>query len=290
MFKDYNAKDSCYLDRWLQIAFAPGIEELTLKQLGYIEVISCGTLKVIESNAPNISSFYFIGDHRTSLSLGEMLQMKSLHLCFSGAVCYARVTLPSTMPNLETATIYSSSEMADTPMLHSRYLHLKNLSIALSAATFPATYDYFSLVSFLDACPSLKTLVLNISRITADMEHVSIFTDPSDLRQMQDQHHDKIKSVKILGFNSAKSLVELTCHIVENIMSLECLTLETNQSSLMCFVPEHKSKRCSPLPKGVLREAHQALLGIRTYIEPKVPSKVKLHIVETCSRCYAVEL
>ena len=64
------------------------------------------------------------------------------------------------------------------------------------------------------------------------MEHVSIFTDPSDLRKGQ-QHH-KMKRVKILGFTSAKSLVELTCHFLESITSLEYLTLESYQSRSRC--------------------------------------------------------
>jgi hypothetical protein len=50
--------------------------------------------------------------------------------------------------------------MVDTPMLHSKYLHLRNLSIALNAV---ASYDFFSLVSFFDACPSLENFVLDVS-------------------------------------------------------------------------------------------------------------------------------
>jgi hypothetical protein len=47
-------------------------------------------------------------------------------------------------------------QIADTPMLHSKYVHLKNLSIALIAVTFPPTYDYFSLAS-------LETFLLDVS-------------------------------------------------------------------------------------------------------------------------------
>ena len=67
------------------------------------------------------------------------------------------------------------------------------------------------------------------------MEHVSIFTDPSDLRKGQ-QHH-KMKRVKILGFTSANSLVELTCHFLESITSLEHLTLAgvlSESSKVLC--------------------------------------------------------
>ena len=120
------------------------------------------------------------------------------------------------------------------------------------------------------------------------MEHVSVFTDPSDLRKMQGHQHHKMKRVKVLGFTSAKSLVEFTCHFVESITSLEHLTLESYQSCARCSVPAHKSRKCSPLPVDVLREAQRGLLAIRTYIEPKVPSMVKLHVVEPCRRCHAV--
>lgn len=260
----------------------------TLQRLRYLEVLGCWKLKIIESKAPNVSSFCYEGD-RIQLSLGETLQMKELSLSFSGAVHCVCAELPSSMPNLKIATIYSRSEI-NTPLLHSKYLHLKNLNIILSAATFPPAYDYFSLVSFFDGCPCLETLVLFVSQLK--MEHVSIFADPSDLRKMQGQQHHKMKTVEIIGFTSAKSLVELTCHIVESVTSLECLTLRTHQSSSRCSesANANKSNKCSPLPVHVLMEAQRALLAIRTYIEPKVPSMVKLSVVETCRRCHAVEL
>ncbi|CAL4972687.1 unnamed protein product [Urochloa decumbens] len=283
--------NSLALER-LEIRYCDGLVCLKvpfmLQQLRYLEVFGCAGLRMIDSKAPNISRFSYEGGRTVQLSLGETLQMKKLYIYFHGAVHYARVELPSSMPNLKTATIYSSCEMINTPMLRSKYLHLKKLSIVLSATTFPAAYDYFSLVSFFDACPSLETLVLNVSQWK--MEHASIFTNPLDLRTMQGQQHHKMKRVKILGFTSAKSLVELTCHIVESITSLEHLTLEAIQSSFRCSVPAHKRRKCSPLPTDVLMEAQRAVLAIRTYIEPKVPSMVKLRVVEPCRRCHAVEL
>ena len=122
------------------------------------------------------------------------------------------------------------------------------------------------------------------------MEHFSILEDPSDLRQMREQHHHKLKSVKILGFTSSKSLIELTCHVAENITSLERLTLEAHQSSFRCYLPDHNCSKCSPLPIDVLMEAQRALFAISAYVEPRVPSTVKLDIVEPCRRCHASEL
>ncbi|CAL4917517.1 unnamed protein product [Urochloa decumbens] len=258
-----------------------------LQRLRYLEVVGCYRLQVLDSKAPNISSFCYEGDHTVQLSLGETLQMKNIHMIFSGAVHYARVELPSSMPNLKIAAIRSNKEITNTPMLHSKFLHLKKLSIALTAGTFSPAYDYFSLVSFLDACPSLETLILDVSQ--TEMKHVSIFTESSDLRKVEGQQHHKMKRVNILGFTSARSLIELTCHFVESITSLERLTLQAQQSSFRCSVPIHKASKCSPLPIDILMEAQRALLAIRKYIEPKVPSMVKLRVVEPCRRCHAVE-
>jgi len=54
-------------------------------------------------------------------------------------------------------------QIANTPMLHSKYVHLKNLSNDLATVALPPTYDYFSLASFFDACPSLETFLLDVS-------------------------------------------------------------------------------------------------------------------------------
>ncbi|XP_062181963.1 uncharacterized protein LOC133886238 isoform X3 [Phragmites australis] len=258
-----------------------------LQRLSYLMVYSCAKLKLIDNEAPNLSSFLFGGDNTVQLSLGETLQMKNLNMGCSGSVFYARAKLPSTMPNLEALTIYSRKERAHTPMLHSKFIHLRHLSIALNGSPFSPAYDYLSLASFFDAAPSLETFDLDVFQ--RRMEHVSIFADPADLRQMRELHHHNLKSVKITGFCSAKSLVELTCHIVESITSLECLTLEAPQSILRCCAPYNKSGKCSPMARDILMEAHRAVLAIRTYIEPKVPSTVKLHVLEPCS-CHAVEL
>ena len=198
---DYSSKDSCFLNRWLQKAVTPGIEELTLilvpfsakynfpcslllngrgdsirylhltrcsfrptvtlglrgltrlhlclvritgdvlgcllshsfaleqlelrncdrivclkvprllQRLNYLEVRGCAKLKVIDNEAPNVSSFTFGGDSTVQLSLGETLQMKSLTMDRYGSVFYARAELPSSMPNLEALTIHSMSEV-----------------------------------------------------------------------------------------------------------------------------------------------------------------------------------
>lgn len=255
-----------------------------LQRLSLLRVFDCTRLRVLENNAPNLCSFHH-GGNKVQLPLGELSQVKNLYMHSSSVLYYALAELPSSVPNLETLTIDTLSEVVNTPMVPSKFLHLKYLRIGLGGLYTNPAYDYFSLVSFLDASPSLETLILDVFH--GLMEHESIFGDSSHLRQMPEHRHDNLRSVKITGFFSAKSLVELTCHILENT-SLESLTLDTTHGVFTCSTS--RCGKCYPLAKGMLMEAHRALLAIRTYIEGKVPSTVKLNVVEPCSRCHAIEL
>ncbi|XBH58751.1 hypothetical protein VPH35_080132 [Triticum aestivum] len=191
--------------------------------------------------------------------------------CFArcNTIYNARANLPSIVPNIETLSI---SSVVNTPIVPVKFLHLKYLSISLEAehGAFPPVYDYFSLVSFLDACPVLETFHLAVSQTR--MKHDSVFGDPSHLRQRREYRHENIKTVKISGFCSAKSMVELTCHILENAASLECLTLDTIDDV-----------------DDIGRHIHETgdLLAIERYIMGKVPSTVKLNVLEPCRRCHA---
>ena len=53
-------------------------------------------------------------------------------------------------------------QVVNTPMLPTKFLNLKHLNIWLSITDDSRPYDYLSLVSFLDASPSLETLVLTV--------------------------------------------------------------------------------------------------------------------------------
>ncbi|EMS64588.1 hypothetical protein TRIUR3_01349 [Triticum urartu] len=253
----------------------------TLDRLRRLHIISCNALRAIESKAPNLFSFYFAGK-RVQLSLGEPLQLEKLVLSHPQALDDARATLPSIAPNLQTLRITSCLGASNT-MMHSRFLYLKFLSIWVHTFPFHDVNDYMSLVSFLDACPSLETFALTTP--TEPMEHESIIGDPSHLRRMPGHRHGKLKSMKVLGFNSAKSLIELTVHIIENAGSLESLSLDTTYYAVRCS--DGISDTCSSIRERTRMEAPRALLAIQTHIQGKVPSTVKLDVLEPCSRCHA---
>lgn len=210
--------------------------------------------------------------------------------CFvhCNTVSIARAKLPSLVPNLETLSLCSVSEVINTPVVPHKFLCLKCLSILLDVGegAFSPVYDYFSLVSYLDACPILETFELVVSQTR--MKHDSVLGDPLNFRQVPEYRNDNIKSVKIIGFCSAKSMVELTCHILESSTSLECLTLDTINESHNIDRHIHKIGQCSHIGKHMIREAHKALLAIKRHIVGKVPSTVKLNVLEPCSQCHVL--
>ncbi|CAM0952183.1 unnamed protein product [Alopecurus aequalis] len=267
-----------------------------LQRLRFLGVRLCRNLQVIDSNAPNISTFVFCGS-LVPFSFGSAMQVKNVYMdCVefgqSNIVWHARTKLLSYAPNVETLVISSPNEMISTPMLPHKFLHLKYLHISLvgDEAISPA-YDYLSLVSFIEASPCLETLTFQVRQ--PEMKHDSVIGDSSQLRRLPQQRHNSLKSVSILGFCSAKSLVELTCHIVEKATSLERLTLDTTRGCRSYTGSDNitaaPGDTCLLMWTDILMEATRALLAIRTHIEGKVAPRVVLKVVEPCSRCHDAE-
>uniref|UniRef100_A0A0E0N8L2 At1g61320/AtMIF1 LRR domain-containing protein n=1 Tax=Oryza rufipogon TaxID=4529 RepID=A0A0E0N8L2_ORYRU len=227
-----------------------------LQHLSCLSVMACRRMQVIVCEAPNLSSISLSGGIK--FSLGETLTMKVLSMIRPNVVCYARAQLPSIMPNLESMVLSSDSEAVNIPMLPTKFLCLKHLTIQIARGTFSPSYDYFFLVSFLHASPSLETLYLD-----EDMRHESIVEDSSaHLRQLPELSHECLKSVEIIGFNSAKSLVELTCCIVKAAASLERLVLDTLRGGDRCS-GESNGKICWPVSNAVLKESARAAIAVR---------------------------
>ena len=134
---------------------------------------------------------------------------------------------------------------ANTPMLPSKLPRLKNLEIALLKPHLSPNYDAFSLVSFLDASPALESFTLHVSHYPylSDvsmvlpyytstltlilhiymqvneyvMKHYPVVGDNYECpKQKLDLSHNRRRHMTITGFCSAKSLVELTVHIIES--------------------------------------------------------------------------
>ncbi|CAL5029666.1 unnamed protein product [Urochloa decumbens] len=269
-----------------------------LERLSCLSVCDCNALQVIESTAPNLSTFDFYGEP-VQLVLGESSKVKNLKVDFSSEpnfLSYAITNLPSIVPHLETLTVSSTCERVSTPMVPDKFLHVKHLNIYLGGGDDGAvtpTYDYLSLASFLDACPVLERFILSVNQ--GGMQHDSVFGDASShLRQIPVCKHGGLKKVQINGFCSAKSIVELTCHILKNATSLEGLTLdcifgaEAVSDPVRCSA--RKSGKCMSKSSRMVLEAHRALSVVKRYIVHRIPSTVKLNVGEPCIRCHAIDV
>ncbi|KAL6911569.1 hypothetical protein ACP4OV_000374 [Aristida adscensionis] len=259
----------------------------TLYQLSLLRVLACKMLRNVEVNAPKLSSLHY-GGSPAQISFGNLLQVRDIHMLgflHLGMIHYARTKLTSIAPNIESLTLSSPLEKINTPMLPCKLLHLKYLDIQLSGGmNFLPNYDLFSLISFPDASPSLKSFILRLKH--EGIRHNSILGestgDRGHIRQKPECRHDHLEKVTITGFCSLRSLVELTTYILENTSSLKQLTLDTTRDDERNFP---MIDRCLTMSRVALIEAHKSLEAILTYIEGKIPPNVCLKVLGPCSSC-----
>jgi hypothetical protein len=125
-----------------------------------------------------------------------------------------------------------------------------------------------------------------------DVKHDNVFGDASHMRQILGHKHDRLRKVHINGFCSAKSMVELTCHVLEHATSLESLTVNTTYDGFTgddvrrCFL--QKKGDCWRIPRCMILEAHKALRAVSSFIVGRVSPATKLNVWEPCSRCHAI--
>jgi hypothetical protein len=103
----------------------------SLQRFHLLDVVLCDSLQVVESNAPNLSSFYYSGI-LCQISLGGSLQVKTLRMiCLYQAniVWYARHSILSLAPNVETLTIASPSEVCSETLDDNRLAICANNSV-----------------------------------------------------------------------------------------------------------------------------------------------------------------
>ena len=88
--------------------------------------------------------------------------------------------------------------------------------------------------------------------------------------QIPEFQHANVKKVSIQRFSSAKSLIELTCQIIENTPSLRCLELNTTRDLFPSYTckDDIRKSRCA------------AVEAIERYIVGKVPSSVEFKVLE----------
>uniref|UniRef100_A0ACD5V7E4 Uncharacterized protein n=1 Tax=Avena sativa TaxID=4498 RepID=A0ACD5V7E4_AVESA len=287
---------SCVLER-LQIYSSSEIICLkipcTLQKLKFLIIKSCKKIRVVEISAPNLSTFDYNGAP-LEIRIRDPSQLKDVYLSSfdpSRILSYVRGKLPSIARNVERLTLLSCGENVNTPMLPDKLLHLKSLEIKLGRSEESPMYDIFSVVSFLDASPALESFILHAERDAIICDCVA--GDDLYLRGASAYKHDRLRRVKITGFHSAKSLIKLVIHILDNAPSLEALTLDTTggygqkaSNASECAASRWRSGKCSFLSERDIKDASIAVESVGRYIAGRVPSAVEFQVLEPCRRCH----
>ncbi|WVZ59346.1 hypothetical protein U9M48_009500 [Paspalum notatum var. saurae] len=268
-----------------------------LRKLRIVRVLLCKALGTIDNYAPKLSTFAYDGKPLLRLTLGDKLETKELDMHTTRMrhmIQYAATNLPTVAPNLETLVLTTDHEKLKAPVMTDKFQHLKHLAICLGkTGGICAGHDLFSLAFFLDACVALETFILRIEDLFGWNTQYYLYpgTPYGDLSQeIPEFRHGglgKLRKVTITGFCSAKSLVELTCHILETAApSLQRLVLDTSPGYDR---KRSSSDRCRPMFVEARWDAERALANVRRYVEPKVPTGVELKVLGPCSRCHTIE-
>ncbi|KAJ1256004.1 hypothetical protein BS78_K112200 [Paspalum vaginatum] len=260
-----------------------------LLQLNSLKVQDCIMLELIEIDAPNLSQFLYAG-RPIHISLGYPLQLRHIQMSSreSRMLYWVSTNLPSVAPNLQTLYLAPCWEVVNTPIVLPKFIHLKYLEIVLAERDHFPGYDFCSLVSFLDGSPSLGTFILRVDFLAIRHDSIIEYPDYSSLqpRRLPQHRRDNLKNVLITGFCSAKSMIELTNHIIGSASALEYLTLDTSRGHEREI---HKSIICMHMPEEALVEVQRARLAFARHVEGNVPSTVNLRFIEPCSKCLSFD-
>uniref|UniRef100_K4A305 At1g61320/AtMIF1 LRR domain-containing protein n=1 Tax=Setaria italica TaxID=4555 RepID=K4A305_SETIT len=256
-----------------------------LLRLSCLKVFACDNLREIMSEAPNLSSLCFEWfDRHVTISLGEALHVKKLEIPCFRSFNYAQ--LPTIVPNLEIRDSITVSIDHKPPQLNTS-------EVPIPGETHGPAYDYLSVSSFLGASPCLETFILRIHVSISHLAKIysvylvmdsSIFAWFSIFRYRKPAwstaclpeiprfcvgcQNTVMRSSSVCR-SPASTLqrafwnLELACYVLETATSLERLELGTTY----CPYWFTKSKHASCY-----------LVAIRTYIEGKVPSTVRLDV------------
>ncbi|XBJ12367.1 hypothetical protein VPH35_016899 [Triticum aestivum] len=221
----------------------------------------------------------------------------------------------------------SYDENVNIPMLPSKLPCLRHLEIILVSRTVIFPRDYIlSLVSFLNASPTLDTFILRVNGYCGDDDgddngdndddgggggdddddkddddnndgdNNSDGDDDNDdhddkyPRSKMECRHDHLKRVTITGFRH--SLIELTIHVLKNAPSLERLTLDTTNGydrrldGIGKCPASTEIGKCLYMSNTAITQARIAAGFSRRCIAPRVPSHVEFAVLEPCSRCH----
>uniref|UniRef100_A0ACD5WL02 Uncharacterized protein n=1 Tax=Avena sativa TaxID=4498 RepID=A0ACD5WL02_AVESA len=263
----------------------------TLQQLKFLKVTLCESLQAVDINAPKLSTFHFIG-MLVEFPTADPSPLKNVTLASFApprTLSFARARLPDIARNVISLTLRSVGENVNTPMLISKFPCLTKLEIDIqrSQRAF-LSFDVMSLVSFLDASPTLDSFILHVGQEALRQDDlVGGGGDSANYQRWKPQcRHDHLRQVMITGFCSDKNMIQFVIYILENSPSLKCLTLDTIPGIDRSCGIIGKMERCSRMSENSIAEAHRAVTFANGYIKERVPLGVRFQVLEPCIRCH----
>ncbi|KAL6656482.1 hypothetical protein ACP70R_007308 [Stipagrostis hirtigluma subsp. patula] len=168
--------------------------------LSILKAFMCKRLHMIQIYAPRLNALFLSGAP-VEIFINDPSQLKYMimHGVFGpGMIQHARTKLLSIAPNLRSLILSSSKEAFNAATLPGKSLHLRHLNIQFCGIAFES-YDYFSLVSFLEACPALETFLLacGYSNERQDATLKDSNADSSHIRRIPEFCHANLKKVSI---------------------------------------------------------------------------------------------
>ncbi|KAM3391603.1 hypothetical protein ACQJBY_012975 [Aegilops geniculata] len=171
-----------------------------LQRLSHVKVQGCSELQVIESKAPKLSRFEFVGELlQVQISLGETLQVRNLRITCDDFDCSTQAELASSMP---------SREMINSPMASSKLVNLKSVSFVLGKVPFCRSFDCSSLFPLFGASLTLETFISHV--FNELMHHALVFGDPTRL--------SRFNTTGVVS-PEKKTRVEEACHMLRAWLS-----------------------------------------------------------------------
>ncbi|VAH07080.1 unnamed protein product [Triticum turgidum subsp. durum] len=163
------------------------------------------------------------------------------------------------------------------------------LKIMTMDGSFYAGMFHHALTKLHSITSNLHTLVLCSSRevsrhyLRPEPTSQKLDVDSWHIRKIPGFRHDKLKKASITGINSSKSLIELTCQILKNSSSLECLVLDTTSGY-------GNSGICGNMDREAVMDALEGVKAIKRHVEGQVPDGVNVEVLKPCDRCHISKL
>uniref|UniRef100_A0A0D9VFZ5 F-box domain-containing protein n=1 Tax=Leersia perrieri TaxID=77586 RepID=A0A0D9VFZ5_9ORYZ len=312
--------NTCDLNNWLQNAIKPGIEEISLvlpwkyrklysfpcsllfggsgRSLQYLDIKGCAFRPMVGLCLRSLTKLCLCQVRITGDELGclliNSLALKELELYKCSDIICLKVPLLEQLSNLDVCACKMLQMIEIKAMNLSTFNFTGNLvqfSVGESLKVKDLNMDCLNKSDFICyAITNLPYVVPNVETLTL----YSISERVDTPMMTEHKKHKCLKNLTMMGFCSAKSMVELTCYILKNTESLQCITLDTianwpedeNGFIGRCCVRRTKRRECLSIGKVMILEAHKALLAIERYILDEIPAAVRLNVHRPCTRCH----